>query len=85
MKKLLAKSQDILTNTTIMPQNYGGWLAVNTGTATAIVDGYELAPGEGLDFTAIPADVVWQSPIQVVLQTGAKVRMTRFLYSELKN
>lgn len=84
MYKLNAKSQDILANTTLMPQNFGGWIAVNTGTATAIVDGYELAPGEGLDFTNIPAEVVWNTPIQIVLASGAKVRITRFLYSEVQ-
>lgn len=84
MYKLNAKSQDILSNTTLMPQNFGGWLCVNTGTANATVDGYTLAPGEGLDFTNIPAEVVWNTPIQIVLASGAKVRITRFLYSEVQ-
>ena len=74
-------SVDIVTSTTLMPENnYGAWLVINTGTAVATVLGYDLQPGEGLSSELIchlePGDI-WKSPIQIILSAGAKVRITR--------
>lgn len=82
--KVSTESRDILKNETLRPGKYGGWMAVNTGTADATVDGYPLAPGEGLDLTHLAPEVIWDTPIQVVLLSGAKVRITRFIYKEVK-
>ena len=82
--KVSTNTQDILTSTTIRPGKFGGWLAVNTGTGDAIVDGYTLAPGEGLDYTHIHPDVIWDMPITINLQAaGSKVRLTRLMYKEV--
>ena len=72
---------DYTASTTLMPEkNYGAWLAINTGTASAFVCGYELQPGEGLSSDSIcqllPGDV-WKSPIQIIINTGAKIRISR--------
>lgn len=79
-----AQTQDILESTTLMPNKYGGWLAVNTGTADCTIDGYTLAPGDGLDYTHLPADVIWNSPIKIILPSGGSVRITRLIYSEAR-
>lgn len=81
MYNVTAKTQDILQNTTIRPDKSGGWLAINTGTNTATVNGYPLAPGEGLDFTKLAPEVRWNSDITITLETGAKVRLTRLQYT----
>lgn len=81
MYNVTAKTQDILQNTTIRPDKSGGWLAINTGTNTATVNGYPLAPGEGLDFTKLAPEVRWNSDIIITLETGAKVRLTRLQYT----
>ena len=83
--KVTTNTIDITENTTIRPdKRFGGWLAVNTGTADATVDGYPLSPGDGLDMTHIRPEIVWGSAIAIVLQSGAKIRFTRLIYSELK-
>lgn len=77
--KVSATTQDITENTTLRPEEkYGAWMCVNIGTAIANVMGYELMPGEGLDFLkAVPFDGYWDTPIQIILNAGAKVRITR--------
>lgn len=79
--KVTTDTQEITTNTTVRADgSFGGWLAVNTGTANATVDGYPLAPGEGLDMTHLHPTVIWGSNISIVLTSGAKVRLTRLMY-----
>ena len=77
--KVSATTQEFTENTTLRPEEkYGAWLCVNTGTNTATVMGYELQPGEGLNFlNAVDPDGYWDTPIQIVVQPGAKVRITR--------
>lgn len=82
MWKVNAKIETYTENATITPSRFGGWLAMNTGTAVATVAGYDLAPGEGLDFTNLQPDVLWNTPITIVLQAGASVRVTRLQYSK---
>ena len=74
-----ASTQDVAVSTTIMPEKkYGGWMCVNTGTAAATVMGYTLQPGEGLDFlTAVPAGSSWATPIKIIINAGAVIRLTR--------
>ena len=84
-QRVTRNTQDYTSNTTVRPDGqFGGWLAINTGTADATVDGYPLAPGEGLDLTHLHPDAIWGSPIQIVLQPGAKIRMTTLLYKSIK-
>lgn len=84
--KVSARTIEITANTKIMPENdFGGWMAVNTGTATASVMGYELNPGEGLNFLdAIPLGSIWETPIEVRVSAGASVRLTRLQCKPIK-
>ena len=81
-----AQTKDISASTTIMPEKkYGAWFCVNTGTAVAKVMGYPLQPSEGLDFlNAVPAGSSWDTPIQIEINTGAVVRITRLQVREAK-
>ena len=58
-------------------------MCVNVGSAQAKVMGYLLAPGEGLDFTQV-GENEWMGNIQIEIQTGAAVRITRLRYSDEK-
>ena len=77
--KISAETRQITTNTTLLPENkYGGWMAVNQGATTAKVFGYELQPGEGIDFRdCVPVDAYWDTPIQIIPGTGGLVVITR--------
>ena len=79
VKKVSATTQDWSISTTLMPERkYGAWFCVNQGTAVAKVMGYDLQPGEGLNFlNAVPAGSSWDTPIQIVITPGAVVRITR--------
>lgn len=81
-----AQTKEISASTTIMPEKkYGAWMCVNTGTGVAKVMGYELQPSEGLDFlSAVPAGSSWDTPIQIELAAGAKIRITRLQFKEVK-
>ena len=71
-------------STTVMPDGFGGWMAVNTGTVISSVLGYELQPGEGLDFKKdVPAGSKWGKPISIKIGTGGSVRMTRLYANEI--
>ena len=58
----------------------GGWEAVNQGTATAYIDGYAIAPGEGLNRMSGVGTTIWESAIDIQITPGAEVRLTRALY-----
>ena len=77
--KISATTKTYTENTTLQPeQKYGAWMCVNVGTGVANVMGYDLQPSEGLDFLdAVPTGSTWGTPIQIILQTGAAVRVTR--------
>ena len=79
--KITPVFQDITENITIMAEDkYGGWIAVNTGSGSAMatVLGYPLMPGEKLDYRDVvrPGDI-WDAPIQITVNPGAKIRLTR--------
>lgn len=76
-----SRSETFSANVTLMPEGYGGWLAMNIGTGNVEVDGFVLEPGQMLDFSHLGSGVVWNSPIPVVCQTGGVVRITRLIYS----
>lgn len=60
-------------------------MAVNQGTNTANVMGYELQPGEGIDMLkAVPAGSYWNTPIRILINPGALVRITRLQYQLTK-
>lgn len=82
--KVSTEVQTISSNTTLRQGRYGGWMAVNIGTGGCIVDGYPLAPGEGLDFTHLQPDVLWDKSIDIVCQPGGAIRVTRLIYKEVK-
>lgn len=79
---LTNRAQTIRENTTIMPDGFGGWLAQNIGTASVIIDGFTLLPGQLVDFSHIQPNVVWNTPIPVVCSPGGILRIMRFIYSE---
>lgn len=83
--RVLATNIDITQNTTIRPEKkYGAWMCVNQGTGVANVMGYDLQPGEGLNFLdSVPAGSSWETPIQVILNPGASVRITRLQYTPI--
>lgn len=78
---VVTRSQTITSNTTLMPEGFGGYYAQNNGTGNVIVDGHILEPGAHLDFSSMAANVVWSSPIVIVCETGGELRITRFLYA----
>lgn len=77
--KISATTKTYNENTTLQPEaKYGAWMCVNVGTGVANVMGFDLQPGEGLDFlSAVPTGSTWGTPIQIILQAGAAVRVTR--------
>lgn len=80
-------SQTISSNTTIMPDGFGGWIAQNIGIGKVVVDGFVLEPGEKLDcFASLPPEVVWSSSISIVFeQAGGQLRFDRLKYSQRKD
>lgn len=84
--KVSADSLDITQSTTLKPESrYGGWMAVNQGNTVASVLGYELQPGEGLDFiSAVPVGSSWDTAIQIIINGVGKVRITRLQCMEIK-
>ena len=83
MWKVTEKAQDITSNTTIRPDGKsGGWFAINTGAANATVNGIPLAPGEGLDNTWVDKDVIWNSVIKITVDTGGRIRLAQFQYTQ---
>lgn len=84
--KISADSQDVTQSTTLKPERrYGGWMAVNQGNTVASVMGYELQPGEGLNFLdAVPAGSEWDTAIQIIINGVGKVRITRLQALEIK-
>ena len=70
-----------MQNTTVTDNDFSGWLAVNTGTGKVEIDKIPLDPQMGLDFTALSPDVIWDSPIQIViLEEGGQVTLTQLMY-----
>ena len=84
--KVTTRTVDITSNTTLMPENnYGGWFAVNQGTVDAMIMGYKVAPGEGLDMRdSCPVGSIWDTPIQIIPGAGGTVRITRIQAKEIK-
>ena len=74
------RAETITTNTRLNDTKYGGWLAINIGTAEVSVYGVPLQPGEGLSSESIahlnPGDL-WQEPIDITVNTGGAVRFIR--------
>lgn len=83
MVSVTTRSQTIVSNTTLMPEGFGGYYAQNNGTGNVIVDGHILEPGAHLDFSSMASDIIWNSPIVIVCETGGELRITRFLYAHI--
>lgn len=83
---VVTQAKTLSSNTTVMPEGFGGWYAQNIGSSSVSVDGFVLEPGEKLDsFATLPPECVWSSPIPVVFnQTGGQLRIVRLKY-ERKN
>lgn len=87
--KYLSKSkyQVITENTTIPPEDFGGWQVINTGDTIATVNGVKLDPNGatvGLSFTDLPPEVIWSEDIKIVFETLVTVKqvvLTRIKYT----
>ena len=87
MARYKAKSriQVFTTNTTVTDTDFADWQAINTGTADVQVNKITLEPGQGLPFMKMQPDVLWDSPIQIViLADGGEVTLTQIIYKEIK-
>lgn len=78
--KVQAVTKTYTESQVLAPDNYGGWMCVNVGSATATVMGYPLAPGEGLDFLQV-GENKWISTIAMDIPAGAAIRITRLRFS----
>lgn len=77
------RSQTITANTTLMPEGYSGWFALNIGTGNVKVDGFILYPKMTIDFSHLPWFAEWNTPIPIEVETGGVLRITRFKYNEI--
>lgn len=76
------QSQTIRENTTLQPEGFGGWIALNIGTGNVEVDGFLLRPNMAVDLSHLPWYVTWNSPIPIVVQPGGLLRITRLKYTQ---
>ena len=72
------RAETITTNTRLNDNKFGGWKAINIGSAPVTVYDVELQPGEGLQFDMQPSEV-WKEPIEITVQPGGAVRLLRKL------
>lgn len=79
--RVVNRSQTITANTTLMPEGFGGWIALNIGTGKVKVDGFVLQPNMVVDLSHLPWYVTWDSPIPVEVETGGVLRITRLKYN----
>lgn len=79
--QVTSRSQTILENTTLMPEGYGGWFAMNIGTSNVKVDGFLLLPNMTIDFSHLPWFAAWNTPIPIEVETGGMLRITRLKYN----
>lgn len=82
MIQVTNRTQTIRENTTLTPEGYGGWMAMNIGTGNVEVDGFVIKPGEKLDFSHLDPCVVWNSAIPIVCSAGGVLRITRLIYNK---
>ncbi|MCM1070003.1 MAG: hypothetical protein NC346_09035 [Prevotella sp.] len=81
--KVKIRSDVFTQNTTVNPSDFGGWMCVNSGTTDVQVLKIVLQPGEGLDYTSLQPNVIWDSPIPIVLMgEGGQVTMHRLIYKD---
>lgn len=81
MKKCKRRTKVFTQNASVTDHDFSGWLAVNTGTGKVEVDKITLEPQQGLDFTTLSPDIIWDTPIQIViLEDGGQVTLTQLLY-----
>lgn len=78
------RAETITQNTRLNDNTFGGWKAINIGTAAVEVYGVPLQPGEGLDYMSSmnPGDL-WQEPIDIVVQSGGAVRLLRLICTKI--
>ena len=78
-------SQTITANTTLIPEGFGGWIALNIGTGIVKVDGFVLQPNMALDLSHMPWYVTWNSSIPIEVETGGVLRITRLKYNVIND
>ena len=82
--RVVNQSQTITANTTLMPDGFGGWIALNIGTGNVKVDGFVLQPNMAVDLSHLPWSVTWNSPIPIEVESGGVLRITRLKYNAEK-
>lgn len=93
MGKYLVKTQylNITGNTTLPPENYGGWSLVNTGNVPLSVNGIILDPAGhiiAVDYTTLPPNVIWSDNISIKFLSGTgkkSATLTRLQYSYIED
>ena len=93
MGKYILKTQylNITENTTLPPENYGGWSLVNTGRVPLTVNGVVLDPAGPLiavDYTFLRPDVIWSDNISIKFSSdegNRQATLTRLQYSYIED
>ena len=81
MYKVKAVIRTYTENASVTDTNFSGWQVVNTGTDDIMVNKITLEPGQGLDYTHLHPDVIWDMPIQIViLNAGGEATLTMLQY-----
>lgn len=83
--KLSAKTEEFQQSVVVKADGFGDWKVQNTGTGVITVDGYPVPEGETVPYIGLQPNVVWNTPITIIVPAGGKMRMTRFYYQEMDN
>lgn len=79
--RVVNRSQTITQNTTLMPEGFGGWIALNIGTGNVKIDGFLLRPNMAVDLSHLPWYVTWDSPLPIEVEPNGILRVTRLKYN----
>lgn len=80
VKTVTQRVETIVENTTLNPDGFGGWLAMNIGTGDVEVDGFVLKPNQQLDYSHLLPNIQWGTPIVIVCKDGGILRLARMQY-----
>ena len=81
------RTETITEDTRLNDTQYGSWLAVNIGTADAMIYGIPLHPGEGLsskDICMLKTGDLWTEPIDIKCTYPAAIRLLRTISTPIK-
>lgn len=81
--KVSAKTEEFQTSVVVRTDGFGDWMVQNTGTGVITVDGYPVTEGGQMPFKGLQPNVVWNTPITIIVPDGGKMRITRLYYQEM--